>query len=286
MLKRFENSLWYDNWLQLKENRLAMLGLVIIGIFILVAFLAPLIATHDPLIQDVSKRLSKPFENGYLLGSDDFGRDIFSRIVYGARISLVIGAIAIGISLLVGTAMGMISGFYGGTLDVVIMGIVDIMLAFPYILLAIVIVSILGPSLQNAMIAIGIVGIPRFARIIRAQVLAEKENDYVLVERSLGTSDFELMFSSILPNCMAPIIVQVTLGYAGAILSSAALSFLGLGTQPPTPEWGLMLSSAKQFVSTAWWVVTFPGIAILFSVLGFNLFGDGLRDVLDPRLKD
>ncbi len=281
-----ENTLWYDHWLQLKQNRSALLGLAIIGAFVVVAFLAPVLATHDPLVQDVSLRLSKPFENGYLLGSDDFGRDIFSRILYGARISLVIGAIAIGISLTVGTALGLISGFYGGTLDVLIMGLVDVMLAFPYILLAIVIVSILGPSLNNAMIAIGIVGIPRFARIIRAQVLAEKENDYVMVERSLGTSDLELMMVSILPNCMAPIIVQVTLGYAGAILSSAALSFLGLGTQPPTPEWGLMLASAKQFVASAWWVVTFPGVAILLSVLGFNLFGDGLRDILDPRLKD
>ncbi|THB81832.1 MAG: ABC transporter permease [Desulfobacteraceae bacterium] len=281
-----ENTLWYDHWLQLKQNRSALLGLAIIGAFVVVAFLAPVLATHDPLVQNVSLRLSKPFENGYLLGSDDFGRDIFSRILYGARISLVIGAIAIGISLTVGTALGLISGFYGGTLDVLIMGLVDVMLAFPYILLAIVIVSILGPSLNNAMIAIGIVGIPRFARIIRAQVLAEKENDYVMVERSLGTSDLELMMVSILPNCMAPIIVQVTLGYAGAILSSAALSFLGLGTQPPTPEWGLMLASAKQFVASAWWVVTFPGVAILLSVLGFNLFGDGLRDILDPRLKD
>ncbi|MCG8684814.1 MAG: ABC transporter permease [Desulfobacterales bacterium] len=286
MMNRFENTIWYDNWLQLKQNRSAMLGLVIIALFAFVALVAPLLSTHDPLVQDVANRLSKPFENGYFLGSDDFGRDIFSRILYGARISLVIGAIAIGISLTCGTTLGLVSGFYGGTLDVIIMGLVDIMLAFPYILLAIVIVSILGPSLSNAMIAIGIVGIPRFARIIRAQVLAEKENDYILVERSLGTSDIELMFFSILPNCMAPIIVQVTLGYAGAILSSAALSFLGLGTQPPTPEWGLMLASAKQFVATAWWVVTFPGIAILLSVLGFNLLGDGLRDVLDPRLKN
>jgi ABC-type dipeptide/oligopeptide/nickel transport system permease subunit len=283
---QFENTLWYDNWLQLRQNRSATLGLIIIVLFVLVALLAPLIATHDPVVQEISQRLSRPLENGYLLGSDDLGRDIFSRILYGARISLMIGAISIGIALTVGTTLGLVSGFYGGTLDVIIMGLVDIMLAFPYILLAIVIVSILGPSLNNAMIAIGIVGIPRFTRIIRAQVLAEKENDYVLVERSLGTSDLELMFSSILPNCMAPIIVQVTLGYAGAILSSAALSFLGLGTQPPTPEWGLMLASAKQFVSTAWWVVTFPGVAILLSVLGFNLFGDGLRDILDPRLKD
>ena len=285
MIKRFENTLWYDNWLQLKQNRPAMLGLVIIFIFILVALLAPLLATHDPLVQDVPQRLSRPLENGYLLGSDDFGRDILSRILYGARISLVIGAISIGISLSVGISLGLVSGFYGGFLDVIIMGLVDIMLAFPYILLAIVIVSILGPSLNNAMIAIGIVGIPRFARIIRAQVLAEKENDYVTAERSLGASNRELMFKSILPNCIAPIFVQATLGVGNAILSSAALSFLGLGAQPPTPEWGLMIASSREFVTSAWWIVTFPGIAVLLTVLGFNLLADGLRDVLDPRMK-
>ena len=286
MSEKLESSLTYEYWLQLKKNKSALAGLAIIIIFIVTAVFAPLIATHDPIEQNIDQRLSKPFENGYLLGSDDFGRDIFSRIVYGARISLVIGSIAIGISLLFGVSIGLLSAYYGGLLDIIVMRLIDIMLAFPYILLAIVIVATLGPSLQNAMIAIGIVGIPSFARIVRASVLAEKESDYVLAERSLGVSDIELMFGSILPNCLAPIIVQTTLRYAGTILSSAALSFLGLGTQPPTPEWGLMLASAKQFVDTAWWVVTFPGLAILFSVLGFNLLGDGLRDVLDPRLQE
>ena len=263
-----------------------MVGLTIVLLFLLIALLAPILATHDPLDQNIALRLSKPFENGYLLGSDDFGRDILSRILYGARISLLVGGISIGISLLFGILLGMFAGFYGGLLDIIVMGVIDIMLAFPYILLAIVIVATLGPSLQNAMIAIGIVGIPRIARIIRSSVLAEKEADYIMVERSIGVGDLELMFKSILPNCLAPIIIQTSLGYAGAILSSAALSFLGLGTQPPTPEWGLMLASSRQFVSSAWWVVTLPGMAILISVLGFNLFGDGLRDVLDPRLKE
>ena len=263
-----------------------MVGLTIIAVFVLIAIFAPIIATHQPAEQNIDLRLSKPFENGYILGSDDFGRDIFSRLVYGARISLWIGAISIAISLSVGVSVGLFSGYYGGVFDILVMRVIDIMLAFPYILLSIVIVATLGPSLRNAMIAIGIVGIPSFARVVRASVLAEKESDYVLAERSLGVSDFELMFSSILPNCMAPIIVQATLRYAGAILSAAALSFLGMGTQPPTPEWGLMLADARQYVDTAWWVVTFPGLAILFSVLGFNLLGDGLRDVLDPRLKE
>lgn len=286
MAERLESSLMYEHWQQLKKNKSALAGLLIIGVFLITAVLAPLLATHDPTIQDIDKRLSKPFENGYLLGSDDFGRDIFSRIVYGARISLVIGSISIGISLVFGVTIGLFSGYYGGVLDIIMMRVIDIMLAFPYILLTIVIVATLGPSLRNAMIAIGIVGIPSFARVVRASVLAEKENDYILAERSIGVSNLELMFGSILPNCLAPIIVQSTLRYAGAILSAAALSFLGLGTQPPTPEWGLMLASAKQFVDTAWWVVTFPGLAILFSVLGFNLLGDGLRDVLDPRLQE
>lgn len=282
----YEDSLILENWERLKRNRAAMLGLAIVIVLLLTGLFAPVIATHDPLAQNIDLRLSAPGQNGYFLGSDDFGRDVFSRIVYGARLSIIIGAIAIVISSSIGILLGLLAGYFGGKTDIAVTGITDIMLAFPPILLAIVAVATLGPSLQNAMVAIGIVGVPRFTRVVRASVMAEKECDYVTAERSLGVSETELMFRSILPNCLAPIIVQVTLGYAGAILFAAALSFLGLGTQPPTPEWGLMLASAKQFVTTAWWVVTFPGLAILISVLGFNLFGDGLRDVLDPRLKD
>jgi peptide/nickel transport system permease protein/dipeptide transport system permease protein len=282
----FEDSLLYEQWCRLRQNKSAMAGLLVILVFLVVAALAPQLATHDPVGQNIDLRLSKPLENGYLLGSDDFGRDIFSRILYGARISLLIGSIAVGIALVFGVSMGLLAGYYGGVFDMIMTGIIDIMLAFPYIILTIVIVATLGASLQNAMIAIGITGIPRFARVVRGSVLAEKQSDYVTAERSLGASDFELMFQTILPNCLAPIIVQTTLGYAGAILFAAALSFLGLGTQPPTPEWALMLSSGRQFVASAWWVVTFPGLAILISVLGFNLLGDGLRDVLVPRLKE
>lgn len=279
-------SLIYEYWAQFRKNRTAMVGLGLIVFFIVVAIFAPLIATHDPIEQNIEQRLARPFTNGYILGSDDLGRDLFSRIIYGTRISLLIGTFAVSISVFFGVPLGLIAGYHGGVRDTLIMRLIDILLAFPYILLCIVIVSILGPSLRNAMLAVGIVGIPRFSRLVRSSVLAEKESDYVMAERSLGASDFQLMFNTILPNCLAPVIVQVTLNYASAIISSAALSFLGMGTRPPTPEWGLMLSSAKQYVATAWWVVTFPGLAILITVLGFNLLGDGLRDVLDPRLKE
>jgi len=280
------DSIWLENWISLKKNRSAMFGLYMILFFIIIAIFAPLIAPHDPLTQNIDLRKLAPFTNGYILGTDDFGRDLLSRIIYGARISIVIGFFSVAISLIFGSLIGLISGFYGGWFDRFAMGIIDIMLAFPYILLTIVIVALLGPTLLNAMIAIGIARLPQYARVMRASVLAEKSAEYVEAERSLGVSNAELIFMSILPNCLAPIIVQATLGIGGAIIESAALSFLGLGAQPPTPEWGLMIASSREFISNAWWIVTFPGIAILLAVLGFNLLGDGIRDVLDPRLKD
>ena len=281
-----EQSLFRETVVRLIRNRAALAGLIIILLFILFALLAPLVAPHDPLEQTIDLRKTPPFTGGYVLGTDDLGRDLLSRIIYGARISLVIGVVSVGISLFFGLIIGTVSAYYGGWLDRIVMRLIDIMLAFPYILLTIVIVAILGASLVNAMIAIGIAQIPQYARVIRASVLAEKESDYVLAERSLGAGDVELMVKTILPNCLAPIFVQATLGIGDAILSSAALSFLGLGAQPPTPEWGLMIASAKNFVTSAWWIVTFPGIAILLTVLGFNLLSDSLRDVLDPRLRD
>lgn len=277
---------WEDLWYHLRKNKTAMFGLYIIIVIILMAILAPLISLFDPLEQVISDRLLPPFSGKHILGTDDLGRDLLSRIFYGARISVVIGFFSVSISLFFGIIIGMISGYIGGITDKIIMRLIDIMLAFPYILLTIVVVSLLGPSLINAMLAIAIAQVPHYVRIMRASVLAEKENDYVTAEKSLGASHIELMFKSILPNCLAPLIVQATLGIGSAILESAALSFLGLGAQPPTPEWGLMIASSKEFISSAWWVVTFPGIAILFAVLGFNLLGDGIRDVLDPRLKD
>jgi ABC-type dipeptide/oligopeptide/nickel transport system permease subunit len=211
---------------------------------------------------------------------------MLSRLIYGARISMIIGVVSVGIAMSFGILIGVTSGYIGGPFDKIVMRLIDIMLAFPYILLTIVIVAVLGPSLFNAMVAIGISQIPRYARLVRASVLAEKENDYVTAERSLGASPLSLMFLSILPNCLAPVSVQATLGVGEAILSSAALSFLGLGAQPPTPEWGLMIASSREFITNAWWIVTFPGLATLFAVLGFNLFGDGLRDILDPKMRD
>jgi peptide/nickel transport system permease protein/dipeptide transport system permease protein len=275
-----------ENWTRLRQNKAAIAGLVIIVVFVAVAILAPLIAPMDPVAQNIGIRKSPPFSGFGLLGTDDLGRDLLSRIIYGARLSMTIGIVSVGIAMIGGVALGTVSGFYGGLFDRIVMRFIDIMLAFPYVLLTIVIVAVLGPSLTNAMIAIGISQMPRYVRLVRASVLAEKEADYVLAERSLGTGDVELMFGSILPNSLAPVIVQATLGVGEAILSSAALSFLGLGAQPPTPEWGLMIASSREFVTSAWWIVTFPGIATLLAVLGFNLFGDGLRDVLDPRMKD
>lgn len=281
-----ENSLLYEKWTQFKKSKSALLGLSLVVIFCLMALFGPSISPGNPLTQHLDVQLSRPLQNGYLLGSDDLGRDILTRILYGARISLLVGSISASISLVVGCTLGLFSGYFGGTLDLLVMRCIDIMLAFPSILLAIVICAALGPSLENAMMAIGVIGVPSFARMIRVSVLAEKEADYVTAERSLGAGNMRLIFTAILPNCIAPIIVQTTLAYAGAIISAAGLSYLGLGAQPPTPEWGLMVSSGKEYVQTAWWVITFPGVAILLAVLGFNLLGDGLRDVLDPRMKE
>src|SRR6056297_519636 len=224
-------------------------------------------------------------DNFYLLGTDQMGRDLFSRIVYGARLSLMVGFVSVGISLFVGTFLGLVSGFYGGKIDTLIMRFMDILLSFPYILLAIFIVAILGRGLPNAMIAIGIVGIPRFARVVRGQVLSVKEEEYVMAAKTMGANNFWLISRHIFVNSLSPLIVQTTMSFATAILNAAALGFLGLGAQAPTPEWGVMLSDARSAMLTSPWVITFPGIAIILSVLGFNLLGDGLRDSLDPRQK-
>lgn len=273
-----------------KKNKSAVFGLCIASMLIIFALFSPFIATALPDIQDLSARLIPPFwyEGGnlkHLLGTDDFGRDLFSRIVYGARISIMVGAISVSISLFFGLIMGVFAGYYGGLIDAMIMRLVDMMLSIPAILLAIVIVSILGPSLYNAMIAIGIVGIPTYARIVRGSVLAEKEKEYVIASRVNGSNNIRLMFKVILPNCTTPIIVQATMGFASAVLEAAGLSFLGLGAQPPTPEWGAMLADSLQFITTAPWMIFYPGLAIFLTVLGFNLIGDGLMDVLDPKLK-
>jgi len=277
--------------LRLRKNKIAVAGLIIICVFLIMAIFAPFIAPHDPLDQSLYDKLKPPFwaEKGdwkYPLGTDDFGRDLLSRIIYGSRISMIVGVVAVAIALFFGTLAGAVAGFYGGRIDNLIMRLMDILLAFPPILLAIVIVAFMGPSLRNAMVAIGVVNIPRYARLVRGSVMEEYSKDYVQGARALGARDPRLIFVHILPNCLAPLIVQTTLGFASAILEAAALSFLGLGAQPPTPEWGAMLANGRALILRAWWAVTFPGIMILLAVLGFNLLGDGLRDALDPRLRE
>ena len=286
-----ERHPFFDQLEQLWRNKTAVAGLLVITLFVLTAILAPFLSPHNPVEASLYDQIIPPiWEEGgtwkNILGTDDLGRDILSRLVYGARVSLVVALATVGIAVFFGSFLGAISGYYKGFLDNIIMRFMDILLAFPHILLAIVIMAYLGPGLTNAMIAIGIIYIPRFARIVRASVLEECEKDYVTASRSVGARDWRIIFVAILPNCLAPLIVQTTLGFASAILDAAALGFLGLGAQPPTPEWGAMIAMGRSHILRAWWVMTFPGIAILFAVLGFNLFGDGLRDALDPRLRD
>ena len=282
---------FFDQISQLWRNKTAILGLIIITVFILSAIFAPYLSPHDPVGTSLYDQLKPPvwhptgtWEN--ILGTDDLGRDILSRLIYGARVSLLVSVVSVGLAFIIGTLLGCFSGYYKGIMDSTIMRIMDIILAFPYILLAIVVVAYLGPSLQNAMIAIAITYVPRFARIVRGSVLEECEKDYVSAARAIGASDLRIIFIAILPNCFGPLIVQTTLGFASALLDMAALSFLGLGAQPPTPEWGAMIAKRRALILRASWVMTFPGLAILFAVLGFNLLGDGLRDALDPRLRD
>ncbi|MEE9435322.1 MAG: ABC transporter permease [Candidatus Adiutricales bacterium] len=286
-----ERHPFFDQAEKLFSNRTGLAGLIIIVFFVLSALLAPWISPHDPVQNSLYDQLKPPIwaqggatEN--LLGTDDLGRDILSRILWGARVSLTVGVVSVSIGLFFGSVLGALSGFYKGWLDSIIMRFMDILLSFPHILLAIVIVAYLGPGLRNAMIAIGIISIPRFARIVRASVLEENEKDYVMAVKALGARDTRIIFNAIIPNCLAPIIVQASLGFGSAILDAAGLSFLGLGAQPPIPEWGAMIAMGRTLILRAWWVMTLPGIAILLAVLGFNLLGDGLRDALDPRLRD
>ncbi len=276
-----------------KYNKSAVFGLVIVLVLVFCAILANYIAPNNPTPSppELSQSLKPGFWSndaikGMPLGTDMLGRCVLSRILYGARISLRVGFVAVGIALLLGITFGVIAGYYGGGVDAVIMRIVDIMFAFPALLLAIVIVAVIGQGLDKAMIALGVVYTPQMARIIRSSVLYIKEMEYIEVQKAIGSSNWRVIFRHVLPNSVAPVIVYGTLMLATAILDCAALGFLGLGAQPPTPEWGAMLSKSYSYiVSGAWWAATFPGIAILFSVLGLNLLGDGLRDILDPRLK-
>ncbi len=277
-------------WSDFSENRGAVAGLAVIVVVAFVAVFADALAPHPPHEQYRDFFLAPPVwqEGGtteFLLGTDAVGRDILARIMHGARYSLIIGLIVITLSLTVGISLGLIAGFFRGVVEILIMRAMDILLALPALLLAIVIVAILGPGLFNAMLAISVVYLPHLVRLTRAAAINERAKDYVTASKVSGAGLLRLMFITVLPNCMAPLIVQATLSFSSAILDAAALGFLGMGAQPPTPEWGTMLADAREFVQRAWWVVTFPGLAILVTVLALNLLGDGLRDALDPRLK-
>ncbi|MFE4713055.1 MULTISPECIES: nickel transporter permease [Paenibacillus] len=275
---------WRDAWRAFRKNKTAMLGLGIILFFVMIALLAPWIAPYDYKEQELVNRL-KPPSAQHWLGTDDLGRDLFSRLIYGARISLWVGFFSVIGSMIAGTILGVLAGFYGKWIDMLISRMFDILLAFPSILLAIAIVAILGPSLQNALYAIAIVNIPTYGRLVRAKVLSLRTEEYITAARAIGMKDSRILITHILPNSLTPIIVQGTLGIAHAIIEAAALGFLGLGAQPPDPEWGKILSDSRQFIQKAPWTVIFPGLSIMLTVLGFNLIGDGLRDVLDPRMK-
>lgn len=281
-----KRSQWREVWRMLKKNKMALLGLGILVILVLLALFADVIADYDTVVikQNLANRLKGPSAEHWL-GTDEFGRDIFARLVHGARVSLKVGIIAVGISIVLGGILGALAGFYGGKIDNIIMRVMDVFLAVPSILLAIAIVSALGPSIINLMVAISISSVPRYARIVRASVLSIRDQEFVEAARAIGANNARIIFRHIIPNSLAPVIVQGTLGVASAILSTAGLSFIGLGIQPPAPEWGSMLSGGRQYLRYAWWVTTFPGVAIMITILSLNLLGDGLRDALDPRLK-
>lgn len=259
-------------------------GMVIVALFVVAALCAPLLTAHDPIKQNLREALLPP-SGAHLLGTDEFGRDIFARLLYGSRISLKVGLISVGIAGGIGVTLGLLAGYFDGIVDTIISRIIEFMLAFPGILLALSIVTVMGPGLSNVIVAVGVSGIPGYVRVARAATLSLRTTEYVVASHALGARTARTIFRHILPGVLPSVIVLATLGIAGAILSAASLSFLGLGAQPPTPEWGAMLATGRKFMRQAWWVATFPGGAIMLLVLGVNLLGDGLREVLDPKLR-
>jgi dipeptide transport system permease protein len=277
-------------WTALSANTGALIGLGIIAMVLFCAIFADVIAPYDPNLQDRTAFLRPPFwltggSLAYPLGTDAVGRDMLSRLIHGARLSLLTGLVVVTLAIVIGTLLGLVAGFFRGLFETLILRVMDILLTLPSLLLAVVVVAILGPGLMNAMLAVTVVVLPHYMRIARAAVISERSKDYVTAAAVAGAGTARLMFSEVLPNCMPPLIVQATLGISTAIIDAAALGFLGLGAQPPSAEWGTMLADAREFVLRAWWVVTFPGLMILMTVLAFNLLGDGLRDALDPKLK-
>ncbi len=283
---RKQVGLWGDAWRRLKRSSNAQVGMAIMLIFVLLGVLIPIVDPYNPRIDsDLMNRLKAPSAE-HLFGTDDQGRDLFRRVLHGANISLRVGIASVALALILGCFIGLVAGFFGGLTDNVAMRAMDIMLSFPATLLAIGIVATRGPGLDNTMLAIGVVNIPRYARLARATTLSIKEQDYIMAAHAIGVKPNRIIWRHIFPNSLSPIVVQSTLSIATAIIEAAALGFLGLGAQPPTPEWGAMLSDGYKYLTIgAWWVLLFPGIAIMLTVLGFNLLGDGLRDALDPRLR-
>lgn len=274
----------------LRQNKGALAGLLVISFFVLVALLADLIAPYGPAyIHENALSIPPVWQSGgqwrFIMGTDDLGRDLFSRLVHGARLSMGIGFLVVALAANIGTVLGLLAGFYGGIVDAIVMRLVDILMSIPSILLAIIVVTVLNPNLTSSVIAVSIVALPGFIRLVRAQVMVEKRKPYVMASQSFGASDMRQAFINILPNCVAPMIVQITLGFSEGILNAAALGFLGLGAQPPTPEWGTMLADSRAYIESAPWLVTLPGLCILIVVLAFNVLGDGLRDALDPKMK-
>ncbi|RKT35258.1 peptide/nickel transport system permease protein [Roseovarius halotolerans] len=274
---------WYKGWLTLRSNTLAMLGLFVLAFLILAAIFAPLLATHDPFAQDLGQRLLAPGENGHLFGTDSLGRDIYSRLLYGARISIYIVALVVMVAPVVGLIVGTVSGYAGGWIDVVLMRVTDIFLAFPRLILALAFVAALGAGIENAVLAISLTAWPPYARIARAETLTIRNSDFIHAIKLQGAGPFRIVTRHIWPLCISSLVIRVTLDMAGIILTAAGLGFLGLGAQPPSPEWGAMISEGRKYILDYWWVATIPGIAIFAISLAFNLLGDGMRDVLDPK---
>ncbi len=282
--ERVSAGLWRDAARRLSRDRAAVAGLVVVAVLVVVALLAPAIVPYDPIDQSFRIKLQAPSAE-HLLGTDEFGRDVFSRILVGTRVALGVGIIPVAVALVIGVTLGLIAGYFGGSVDQVVMRVIDVLLAFPWLLLAIGIMAILGPGIQNVVIAVAIVYIPAFARIVRGSVLSIKEKEYVEAARAMGQPTSRILIRHVLANAWAPIIVLSTLSIGQAIIYAAGLSFIGLGTQPPDADWGVMLTSGREYLRDAPWLGFFPGLAILITVLAFNLFGDGLRDALDPRLR-
>jgi peptide/nickel transport system permease protein len=279
------NSKLETFWSRLQRNRMAVAGLVLVLGLFAVALLAPWLAPYDPNFIDLKQVLMPPGP-AHLLGTDTLGRDVLSRIIFGARISLLVGFVAVGIATLIGVLVGALAGYYGGAMDAILMRLVDLMLCFPTLFLILAVIAVLGPSIWNIMVVIGVTGWMGVARLVRAEFLSLREREFVMAARALGASDARLIWRHLLPNALTPVMVSATLGVAGAILTESALSFLGLGVQPPTPSWGNILTMGKDNIEIAWWLSVFPGLAILVTVMSYNLLGEGIREAVDPRLRD